>query len=60
MKDLRQKIEGKTNFFFEAPAGCQKPGLLRKITAFGVGRNLKWLDLTDPDPHIYGQIYATD
>ena len=46
-------MEGK--LIFEAPTGCQEPGLLSvwKSLTSGHSETVWWFDLTDPDPRFY-------
>jgi len=53
MKDLCQKMEGKTNF--RDAYRLSGTGIVEYLEIIDVGCNLKqvrWLDLTDPDPRI--------
>ena len=60
MKDLCDLCQKwKLKLIFEAPTGCQAPGLLMCSEVIDVGCNLKQFDRTGRDLQILRKIYAT-
>jgi len=59
MKDFCQKW--KVKLIFQGAYRLSGTGIVERLEITDVGCNLKvwWLDLTDPDPEILQQIYAT-